>query len=226
MIPDEKIIKLWGLLEYKPRWSLSLQGWLLLLLSCLVIFGYAVTHVQGFLAPRVPIRADTLLIEGWVSDWVIPEAIEEFNRGDYRYIITTGIPFHKGFYLSEYQNQAELMCATLVKLGIDRGRIIPVSIPAVEVNRTAAMAMAVRKRILQDNLEIKAVNIYSFDVHTRRSYFIYQRVLKPEIKVGAIAHPNTSYDPDRWWTTSIGFRGVIEEAIAYFYARFIWPFQS
>lgn len=220
--PEKTTPNLGGILEYKPQWSLTWKGWLLLALIGALIFWFTVTRVQGFLAIQKPIKADALLIEGWVDDRVIEGAIEEFYRGDYRSIIVTGMPFYRGGYLREYKNQAEAITATLVKLGIPPDRILPVSIPEVKKDRTAAMALGVKEKLFQEKLKIRSINIYSFDVHTRRSYLIYQRVLKPRIRVGAIAHPNTGYDPDRWWTSSTGFRSVIEEAIAYIYARFLW----
>jgi hypothetical protein len=230
ILTGETITSAWGLLEYKPRWSLSPRGWSLLLFVLVTIFWFIVTRIHGFLALKAPIEADVLILEAWVGDLAAKGGAEEFKRGNYRYIITAGSPFHdgyKGFYLneekfSEYKNQADLTKATLVKLGIDGDRIVPVAIAAPDRDRTAAMAFAVKERLGKEKLAIRSVNIYSYDVHTRRSYLIYQKVLNPEIQVGAIAHPNPNYDPDRWWATSTGFRSVIEEAIAYVYARFFW----
>jgi hypothetical protein len=218
----DAVKRAWGLLEYKPQWSLTIKGWFLLILVFLLIFGFVFTHVQGFLSMKAPIQADALLIEGWVGDPVVQGGVEEFNRGKYQWIITTGMPIYRGFFLSEYKNHAELTKATLIELGVNPDRIIAISIPEAKKDRTAAMALAVKNWLLNAKIPIKSLNIYSFDVHTRRSYLIYKRVLTPGVKVGAIAHPDTSYDPRRWWTSSVGFRSVIAEAIAYVYARFLW----
>jgi hypothetical protein len=212
----------WGLLEYKPQWSLTWKAWLLLIVCAGLIFAFVITRIHSFLAPQAPLKAEALLIEGWVTDSVIIGGMEEFKRGNYQWIIATGTPIYKGFFLTEYRNHAEITRATLITLGIDPEQIITVAIPEVKKDRTATMAMAVKQQLQQLKLPIKAINIYSFDVHTRRSYLIYQRILQPEIKVGAIAHINSSYEPRQWWTSSMGFRSVTEEAIAYIYARLIW----
>jgi hypothetical protein len=212
----------WGLLEYKPQWSLTWKAWLLLIVFAGLIFAFILTHIHSFLAVKTPRKAEALLIEGWVGDPVIVGGVEEFRGGNYQWLIVTGTPLYKGFFLTEYKNHAELAQATLIKLGINPEQIIAVAIPEVKKDRTAAMALAVKQQLIKLKLPIKAINIYSFDVHTRRSYLIYKKVLQPEVKVGAIAHINSSYEPQRWWTSSMGFRSVTEEAIAYFYARFIW----
>jgi len=70
------------------------------------------------------------------------------------------------------------------------------------------------------------LNIYSLDVHTRRSWLIFKQVLMPKFKVGAIAYSSPGYNTQYWWTSSEGFRSVLSEAFAYFYARFIaWMVQ-
>jgi hypothetical protein len=220
--PEINLKIFWGFLEYKPQWSLTGKGWLFLIVTSGLIFIFLLTNLRNFLAVHAPIDADALVIEGWVGDTVIKGGVGEFNRGNYRYIITTGNPIYKGFFLTEYTNYAELARDSLIKLGVAPEKIITVAIPEVKQDRTAAMAMAVKNQLLLAKLPIKSLNIYSCDVHTRRSYLIYKRVLQPELQVGAIADADNSYDHQKWWTSSRGFRFVTEEAIAYIYARLIW----
>ena len=66
---------------------------------------------------------------------------------------------------------------------------------------------------------VRAVNLYSLGAHTRRSRLLYQKAFGSRVKVGAFAHPDNSYDPKRWWASSEGFRKVLDEGIAYLYAR-------
>ena len=45
--------------------------------------------------------------------------------------------------------------------------------------------------------------------------------------VGVISGPDEEYDQRHWWTTSAGVRTVLDEVIAYLYAKFLFhPSQS
>ncbi|ACK73500.1 conserved hypothetical protein [Gloeothece citriformis PCC 7424] len=216
-----KLQKLWGLVEYKPVWTLSLKGWLFII-SILIILGIIFMRtIHPFLAMNNPIKAEVLVIEGWVGDIVIKEAITEFKQGNYQLIITTGSPLGRGSFLRDYKNYAELTAATLMALGIPKNKIIPIPTPVVNRDRTAASVEALKDWITQSNLNIKAVNIYTYDVHSRRSWFVYKKMLNPKIQVGAIAHPG-DYNTQQWWTSSLGVKSVLSETIAYLYARFFW----
>ncbi|MGZ5507333.1 MAG: hypothetical protein ACXWKH_13220, partial [Limisphaerales bacterium] len=45
-----------------------------------------------------------------------------------------------------------------------------------------------------------------------------------DVKVGIISVPSPDYDADHWWRYSEGVREVLDETIAYIYAKFFfWP---
>jgi hypothetical protein len=210
----------WGLLEYKQQWFLTLKGWIILVLFLVALWLAIITQIEPFLAVSAPVKADILVLEGWVGDGVIKGAISEFYKGNYKLIITTGMPLERGSYLSEYKTYPELTAATLLALGINPDQIVAVPAQPVKINRTEASAKALKIWLAQSNLNIPALNLYSADVHTRRSWIIFKQVLNPEITVGAIANPPLNYDPQSWWNSSEGVRQVISETIAYIYAIF------
>lgn len=218
-----EITQLGGLLVYKADWGLSLTGWLLLLSVLVLVSGLIIIKIQPFLAMEQPIEADTLLVEGWISDEAVKMAIAEFERGNYQLLITTGPPLTKGHFLSSYKTFAELTAATLITLGFDPQKIITIPSPIATKNRTYEAALAVRHWLLNSNYSIQAINLFSYDVHTRRSWLLYRRVLSPEFKVGAIAYPSQIYDPQYWWNSSAGIRTLLPEAIAYLYYKLL-PF--
>lgn len=220
-----KIIRIWGLITYKPLWTLTLKGWLLLALFLLNLLIILITQIHSFLAVQAPIKAEALLVEGWVSDLVVKGAVTEYQQGNYKILITTGLPIERGSFLSQYQNYAELTAATLKALKIPPAQIIIIPTPGVKINRTATSAQTVKDYLTHSNLKIKSLNIYSSDVHTRRSWLLYQNALAPEIKVGAIAHPPEAYEPKSWWTSSAGFRSITNEALAYIYALLFRDFS-
>ena len=213
--------KLWGLITYQPRWGLTIKGWLLTILAVSLGGLMVLFNIYPFLAPVAPIDANALVIEGWVGDSAIKGAIAEFQQRDYQILVTVGTPLSRGDYLSEYDNFAQLSAATAVKLGFDRQKIAIVPSPLVQRNRTFASAIAVKQWLQKNYPQIKAINVYSDGVHSRRSWLLYQRAFKPDLKVGIIAHAPTDYEAQYWWTYSEGFRVVIGEAIAYIYAKFL-----
>ena len=209
------------LIEQKEVWVLTTQGWLFILVSLMSLILFIVNRIHSFLAPNFPIKADILVVEGWMDDYGLKTAIEEFEQGGYQKLITTGTPVGQGYYLSQYKTTAELAAASLIALGFAPDKLVAIWAPDVVRNRTAISAVALREWIAKSDLQVKSINLYSCDVHARRSWLIFQHVLNPEIKVGVIAIPPDNYNPKRWWIYSAGVRSIISETIAYLYARVV-----
>lgn len=208
------------LIQRQEMWMPTLQGWLCTLLFFTTLILFVITHIQPFLAPIAPIKAELLVVEGFMGDKLVKKAISEFEKGGYQKLITTGLPLAQGYYLTEYKNFANLAAATLIKLGFDQDKLVAVPADDAIINRTSASARAVRQWISKTNLPVKSINLYSLDVHTRRSWLIYKKIFAPDIQVGVISSEPLDYEPKLWWTSSSGVRSVIAEAIAYFYVLF------
>ena len=217
----KKQTKLWGLISYKPRWGLSFWGWLGVLLAIAFLGWLLLSRLEPFLSYSAPLDADILVVEGWIADEGIIGAIDEFERKPYKLIITAGAPFGRGEYLSEYRDFANLSRSTMVALGLNPNKIQPVPTPQVVRDRTLTSANAVKDWLDSSELEPQAINVYTIDVHSRRTWLLYRQVFEPEIAVGIISHPPLDYDPDAWWASSEGFRKIFSEAIAYIYAKFL-----
>jgi hypothetical protein len=215
-----KTQKIWWLIEYKPRWGLTIQGWLLILLltsTAILLIG---SKLQHFLAYSAPVKAEVLVVEGWIDDEGLLGASAEFQQKNYQFLITTGTPLTRGAYLSEYKSFAQLSAATLISLGFDGDKLIIIPTPAVKKDRTLAGAIAVKQWLENNNVKITGMNIYSDDVHTRRTWLLFRKAIPPNIQVGAIAHPSIRYDAKSWWTSSEGVRKVLSELLAYCYVKF------
>jgi hypothetical protein len=210
------------LIHREEMWVLTTQGWLVSFLCIASLALFVLIYIHPFLAINSPIQADILVVEGWMKDYAIKEAISEFKKGDYQKIITTGLPIDLGYYLlSQYKTTAELSAATLIALGFEQDKLVAVPGPNVVKNRTTASAAALREWLVASNLKVTSVNLYTYDVHARRSWLIFKQALAPDIKVGVIAVKPVSYDPKRWWMSSEGVRSVLFETIAYIYMRFV-----
>ena len=208
------------LIQRQEIWMLTIQGWIVTFLCAAALFILGITHVQPFLAVT-PINADVLVVEGWMPDDALKQAFKEFKSGAYRQIITTGTPVEKGSFLTEYKNYAELAAASLKKLGLSPEKVIAVPTPAKIKDRTYAAAVTLRQWLSKTNPLLESVNLYTYDVHTRRSWLLFKKALAPKVKVGAIAAKTQDYNPKSWWKSSAGVRTVLDEFIAYLYAQFV-----
>jgi hypothetical protein len=209
------------LIHRQEIWLPTVQGWGVAVVCAAALILLAMTHIHPFLAVTSPVKADVLVVEGWLTDYGLKQAVTEFESGAYRQLITTGVPLSTGSYLSEYHSFAELSAATLKALGLPKEKIVAVPAPAVVKDRTYASANAFYQWLANSNLRIEAVNLFTFDVHARRSWLIFKQVLAPKIKTGVIAVESQDYEPSKWWTSSEGVRKVISETIAYVYTRFL-----
>lgn len=209
------------LIERRETWVITGQGWAVTLLCIMATTSAIIANLYPFLAFNSPLKADVLVVEGWLPDYAVKSALAEFKQGEYQQLIATGLPVGKGYYLAEYKNFAELTAATCIALGFAEDKVIAVPAPNAIKNRTVASAIALRDWLLTSHLKINSINLYSLGAHSRRSWLIFKAVLSPEIQVGAIAAQPQDYEPNSWWKSSEGFRTVTSELIAYIYARFI-----
>ena len=69
----------WGLLDRKERWSLSWRGWLIVVSALLLMGGLIFKGIYPFLAITHRVKADVLVVEGWVHEYAIQSAVEEFK---------------------------------------------------------------------------------------------------------------------------------------------------
>lgn len=209
------------LIHRQEKWTFTAQGWGVVITFAATVIIFTITHIHPFLAVNSPIKADVLVVEGWLPDYALKQALTEFENGSYNKIATTGGPLPRGYYLAEYKTFAELSAATLKALGLEKEKLVAVPAPEVIKDRTFASAVTFRQWLSHSNLNVQSINLYTFDVHTRRSWLIFKKVLAPKIKTGAIAAKTRDYQPDKWWVSSEGVRLVISEVIAYIYARFV-----
>lgn len=205
--------------EKKSRFCLTKRDWALLIISIAgLIFGL-VSSIHPFLAIDKPIDSEILVVEGWLPDYALKQAINEFSNNNYTLLITTGGPLLKGYHLSHYKTEAELGAAIIKKFGFDKEKIIATPAPYVIKDRTYNSAKALKKWIANSNPNIKTINLFSLGAHSRRSWILFKKALGDSIAVGIISADNLSYDPEHWWKSSDGVRTVLSEAIAYIYAR-------
>lgn len=213
----------WGLLTQRPRWSLSLRGWLLLLVIALTGGAAVPLTIYPFLALTDRSDANLLAVEGWIHDYAIRSAKNEFDAGRYDYVIATGGPVHGvGPYINDFSTAASIGAHRLKREGIVADRVQMAPARTSERDRTYGSAVALRDWLHARQIPVRALNVITEDVHARRTRLLFQAAFGPEVRIGVIAVPNPDYNSARWWRYSEGVRDVLAETISYIYAKFLF----
>ncbi len=212
----------WGMLFRRQCLVPTLRGWFLLVLSVAALTVLAVREAYPFLAINDPVPGGILVVEGWAPDYTLQAAISEFKQNHYTKLFVTGIPLEQGAPLSEYTNYANLGAATLIKLGMATNDVQAVPTPLTRRDRTYAMALSLKARLVEQQMFPARVNLVSVGPHARRTRLLFEKALGRGCTVGVLAIPETQYDERHWWQSSQGVRIVIGEMLAYGYARLLF----
>ncbi len=222
---DKQPQRFYGLLVRKERWGLSGRGWLIVVLAVLLLGWWLVWDAHRFLAVTHRVPATILVVEGWVHIYGVNAAVAEFNSGHYDRLLTTGGPEEgMGMSSSIYDTDAYQSAERLRKAGLPAAEVQAVPCRFVGKDRTYNSALTLRQWLRDHDMNIRSLNVLTEDAHARRTWMLFQKALGPNVKVGIIAVPNPDYDAKHWWRSSDGVREVIDEGIAYLYAKFFfWP---
>ena len=195
---------------------LGIDGIALFILLFLAVF--LRYFIYSFLAVSKPIYpANILIVEGWLEEPNLRAAIAEFETGNYQHLVTVGGHINLGWFLSDYKTVAEIASVTLLSLGFDQDKLTAIPSEKTTRDRTAATAIAFREWLSNHQTEVQGINIYSNNVHARRSYLIYKSHLPSTVKLGVIATKSQGHTPDNWWKSSSGIKTIVMELIAYCY---------
>jgi hypothetical protein len=209
-------------------WGNAIAALAIVLLGSLLLVGLVIVKIHPFLAKNAPINADVLVVEGWLPDYALKAAINEFEQRPYKTLVTIGGSIPRGFYLSEYKTFAELAGATLIALNFDPEKLVviadniaPLSPKLSAANRTHDSATELQAWFASSSTEVTSMNLLTLGTHARRSWILFKKVLEPQTRVGIISAQPLHYDPEQWWTSSEGNRTIIAELLAYLFTRLI-----
>lgn len=198
----------------RERWTLTWTSRLLLLLVVAALILLAVRNIYGFLAVNSPVGGKTLVVEAWIPRHALREAVDIFNRGGYDRIIAAGT-----INIGEDPGKEFFASGRLIELGVPADRVVDATYAGPERDRTFHAAMTVKTWLQGQQIAGGGVDVVTMGVHARRSRLLYERALGDEFRVGVIALAERGFDAGRWWRSSQGTRRVIDETIAYVYAR-------
>lgn len=217
--------KFWGTLVRKERWGLSWRGWLIVLAGVLLAFSAFLLRVYPFLAVTHRVDTNVLVVEGWIHEYSIRAAVEEFRSKSYQRVFTTGGPVEgTGGYINDYKTSASVGADLLRKNGLSSESVQMVPSRVMDRERTYGSAIALQNWFREHNMPVRSINIVTEDIHARRTCLLFQKALGHNVAVGVIAVPNPDYDPRHWWRYSEGVKDVFAESVAYIYARLLFFF--
>ena len=215
--------KLWGTITRRERWGLSGRGWSMAAVMVLSVAVLFLWRVHPFLAVTHRVDTNVLVVEGWIHEYAIRAALNEFEGDSYQRVFTTGGPVEGAErYINDYQTSASVGAERLKKYGLPDESLQMVPSRVMDRDRTYASAVALRKWFQEHNMPVHSINVLTEALHARRTCFLFQKALGKNIKVGIIAVPNPGYDPKHWWRYSQGVKDVFTEWIAYLYARLLF----
>lgn len=217
-----------GLLTRKERWGISGRGWLFILLAAPIAAALFSLNVYPFLAVTHRVETNVVVVEGWIHPYAIRSAVDEFSKGRYQQVYTTGGPVvGKGGYVNDFQTAASVGADLLRKEGIPNDALQMVPTHVIGRDRTYSSAVALREWFHKHNVQVRSLNIITEGAHARRSRLLFQEALGRDVDVGVIAVPSPDFDAKHWWYYSEGVQAIVEECLGYIYAKFLfYPRES
>jgi hypothetical protein len=212
-------------------WLPTLWGAALAFVAFAAIAVALIANAPAYLAVTEPARgvdgngARVLIVEGWMDDRELDQAVALFRSGHYERIVTTGGPIESWTGMPvPWKDYAERGARYLAAHGLADATIVAVPAPASAQDRTFLSAVVVREWAARERIRLDAVDLLSVGVHARRSRMMFRAAFGPGVEVGVIAAQPSLHDPQRWWRTSSGAKFVLGESISLAWtACCFWP---
>jgi hypothetical protein len=198
---------------------LTWLGWLLVLVLMTAAFFIFLANLYPFLAPNKPPHEGVMVVEGWIHDFALRDAVDMYEKGNYSKIVCTGTPIETGSYIQQFKSYPEMTAARLRKMGLPDDQIVVTIADDNKNDRTYLAAVAMREGIMAYNIGETNLHLITTGPHGRRSRMLFKKALGKEYHIGVTCLDESSYDAKDWYTCSEGVRSVIGEFIAYAYAK-------
>jgi hypothetical protein len=216
----------WGLVYRREALLPTWRGWLLV--AVLVgLLGLGFIHgIAPFLCVTAPVTNGLLVVEGWERDDALERVVAEFRSKPYGRLYVTGGPIEAGAYLSDYKTYAQRGAAILLSLGLTTNEVLAVPAPGAARDRTYNAAVALKTWFRGHGIDARELQVMTEGAHARRSRLLFQKAFGPTVKIGITSLPEPDIDRRHWWRTSLGFRSMVNETVAYLYARFLFRMEA
>lgn len=208
-------MNLLSLVRRREIWWPTLSGWTLLAILAIVTVLLVGRALYPLLAPTAPVGGGLLVVEGWIGRSALSSALEIYRDGAYDKLVTAGGPIEENFFPIPFETYAEMAGHYLRQAGLPRSDLAIVAAPASAQNRTFLSAVMVRDWLAGSGLRVDAIDVISLGPHARRTWRLYRMAFPDRIEIGIMSVQPKNYEPEAWWRTSNGARGVLGEAIAW-----------
>ncbi len=200
------------LIKKQHIWLPTPLGLVIITLVLLSNSVFILKNLAHYLAQQQSIKSPILIVEGWISERALQEAIKHYKTANYKIIITTGGPI-KTRNSTKHKTYADLAAAYLRNNSLNNSNIKSLPTPESAQNRSFLSAVIVRDWLQKQNIKTKQINLYSQGVHARRTKALYQMAFGNQYRIGINAAKTTEYKLDSWWKSSTGAKTVITETI-------------
>ncbi len=196
----------------------TLPGALLILLALGLPLYFLFTHAAHFLALQKPVGGELLVIEGWLGKNELAAAYRTFDLQGYRFAIVSGGPITSDFNTGP-ANYAERAREYLLSVGFPQARLTAVPAPYSAQERTFLSAVTVREWLSEQGVVIDSLDVFSADIHARRSRDLYRLAFGEEVSVGVYAMEPEDFELDRWWESSDTAKAVLAELLGWVFVK-------
>ena len=179
----------------------TLTGWLLILLVLGLGTTYLFRGIADFLTVNEPAGGEHLVIEGWMNKDELDQALDYFNSKGYQTAIIVGGPITNDFRGID-TSFAQRAAGYLYGKGLDEARTAVIATPHSAQNRTFLNAVMTREWFYQRGMQPQRLDVFSSQVHTRRSRDLYQLAFGESVQVGVIPARQSDFDARHWWRSS------------------------
>lgn len=209
------------LFKQRQIWLPTLFGFCVIAVVLTMFSFFVIRNVATFLAVNKPIAGRYLVVEGWVDQISLLHALKIYKKGSYKALITTGGPII-GQLKSDYKTHAESAAAFIRKQGFDKSQLNVVPAPASAQNRTFLSAVMVREWFVANENGLVSMDVFSDNVHARRSHLLYKMAFSDQVQIGIISAPPNGFKLRQWWKTSLGARTVFSELLGFVRAKYFF----
>lgn len=198
-------------------WCLTWLGWLCTLLIIAFPLVWWCRCGASFLSSTHRVPAGILVVEGWIGREGVRAAGQEFQSRGYQLIVTAGGPTSSERWEDARSNYAEMAARELIRSGVPKDRIVVAPAREVERQRTYESAVAVRRALWDGHLPFKALNVFTWGTHARRTRLVFAKVFPSPLGVGVIGWVPSRPEATSWWQSSERAKEFLTETVGYAY---------
>ena len=215
------------LFRRRQVWLPTFWGALVVLAVVLALGALLLPRVGAYLAPSERAGSNgarTLVVEGWLDDDSLDDAIELAQSGRYERVVTSGGPIETWREIQPWPTYAERAADYLRRHGVRDAPVFAAPAPELMQDRSYLSAVFVREWLRAKEPSLAALDVFSAGVHARRSRLVYRMAFGPGVAIGIVAAPPHRYRLDRWWSTSEGTKAVLGEMLSLAWTKCcFWP---